>query len=160
MSGSRLPRLGPRGEGWFALQLLLFAAVAAAGSVHVPLPRPITIATDASGVVLIALGGLLAFRGVLDLRENLTVFPRPVEHVRLVDTGAYRLVRHPIYGGLIVAAVGWALVTASPPASAAAVLLAGFFELKSRREEAWLAERLAGYEAYRRRTRRLVPWLH
>jgi len=40
------------------------------------------------------------------------------------------------------------------------VVLAVFADLKSRREEAWLAEQFAGYAAYRQRTRRLVPLLY
>jgi protein-S-isoprenylcysteine O-methyltransferase Ste14 len=38
--------------------------------------------------------------------------------------------------------------------------LGAYLELKSRREERWLAERYPGYEAYRRRTRwKFVPGL-
>lgn len=156
----RLPALGPRGEGWFLAQLVLFAAVAGGGLVRMAPPEPVGAALAVVGVVLIAGGGLLAVRGVIDLGGNLTVFPRPVADATLVETGAYRLVRHPIYGGLICGAAGWALVTSSLASGAAAVLLAAFFELKSRREEAWLADEVPGYEAYRRRTRRLLPWIH
>ncbi len=156
----RLPELGPRGEGWFLAQLVLFAAVAGGGLVRLATPEPVGIAFAGVGVLLIAGGGLLAIRGVLDLGGNLTVFPKPVAHASLVDTGAYGLVRHPIYGGLICGAAGWALVTSSAVAGVAAAVLAAFFELKSRREEAWLIEEVPGYEAYRRRTRRLLPWIH
>ena len=114
----------------------------------------------AAGTVLVPLGGLLALRGVIDLRENLTVFPKPLAGVRLVDTGAYRLVRHPIYGGLILGAFGWGLVTASVLALCAAAALAIFFRLKAEREEIWLADAVDGYDAYRRRTRRFIPWLY
>jgi hypothetical protein len=66
-----------------------------------------------------------------------------------------------IFGvGLVTAALGWSLVMASPLALAGAVVLGVFFDLKSRREETWLAEQFAGYAAYRRRTRRLIPWLY
>ena len=41
----------------------------------------------------------------------------------------------------------------------AGVLLV-FFDLKSRREEVWLAEQFTDYEAYRSRTRKLVPWVY
>lgn len=160
MTGRRLPALGPRGEGWFAVQLVLFALIAAAGlfgPAWQGLPRIVAAIT---GTLLVGGGGVLATRGVLDLRESLSVFPRPIEGARLVDTGAYALVRHPIYGGLIVAAAGWGLVSASPLALAGAALLAIFFDLKSRREEAWLADELPGYERYRHRTRRLLPWLY
>jgi protein-S-isoprenylcysteine O-methyltransferase Ste14 len=103
---------------------------------------------------------MLALRGVIDLRENLTVFPRPLSGARLVETGSYRLARHPIYGGLILGALGWALVTASLVALGAAVILALFFRLKSGREEIWLADQFDGYDEYRARTRRFVPWLY
>jgi protein-S-isoprenylcysteine O-methyltransferase Ste14 len=57
-------------------------------------------------------------------------------------------------------AAGWGLATASLPALAGAVLLLGFFDLKSRREELWLAEQYEGYAAYRGRTRRMLPWIY
>jgi protein-S-isoprenylcysteine O-methyltransferase Ste14 len=67
------------------------------------------------------------------------------------------VVRHPIYGAGIVLALGWSLAT-SPLALLATVVLALFFELKSRREEAWLEERHPGYDAYRNRVRwRFIP---
>jgi protein-S-isoprenylcysteine O-methyltransferase Ste14 len=114
----------------------------------------------AAGAVLIAMGGLLAARGVLDLRENLTPYPRPLPGAQLVESGAYGLVRHPIYGGLILGALGWGLATASPLALGGALVLLAFFDLKSRREEIWLAEQFADYGSYRARTRRLLPWLY
>lgn len=160
MAGQRLPALGPRGEGWFALQLVLFALIAAAGLVGPAWYGPPRIVAAVVGALFLVGGGALATRGVLDLRENLTVFPRPIEGARLVDTGAYALVRHPIYGGIVAGAIGWGVAAASLPALAGAALLAIFFDLKSRREEAWLAEELPGYERYRRRTRRLLPWLY
>ena len=46
------------------------------------------------------------------------------------------------------------------PIIALAVVLLGFFDLKSRREERWLEERFPEYPAYRAQTRRLVPWLY
>ena len=160
MDWRRLPDLGPRGEGWVAAQIVLFVVIAAAGAagpVWSGVPRATGIAT---GIVLIGLGGLLAVRGVLDLRENLTPFPKPMDGAQLVEGGAYRLVRHPIYGGLVIASVGWGLATASLPALLGTVVLAAFFDLKSRREELWLGDRYPGYPAYRSRTRRLIPWVY
>ena len=159
-TGRRLPDLGPRGEGWFLIQVLVLGAVAMAGLLGPAwsgLPR---VLAAIAGTFLIGAGGLLAVRGVLDLGVNLTVLPKPREDAPLVDTGAYRLVRHPIYGGLILGGFGWGLVTASPFAIAGAAVLALFFDLKSRREEAWLVAQFDGYQAYRRRTPRLLPWLY
>lgn len=168
MSG--LPSLGPRGEGWVAIQGVLLVAEAAAGvaalagvaggSGGVAWDGAARLAAIVVGLVLIALGGLLALRGVLDLEDALTALPHPRDGASLVDTGAYRLVRHPIYGGIVVGALGWGLATASPLAIAGAPVLLGFFTLKSGREEAWLQARYPGYAAYRARTRRMLPLIY
>jgi protein-S-isoprenylcysteine O-methyltransferase Ste14 len=156
----RLPDLGRRGEGWFVLQLVLFGAIAACGAAGPGWGGWPRLVSTAVGVFLICSGGMLALRGVVDLRENLTPFPRPLTGAHLVDSGAYRLVRHPIYGGLILGATGWGLLTASPLALLGALALAVFFDLKSRREEIWLAEASEDYGTYRARTKRLLPWLY
>jgi len=156
---TRLPTLGPRGEGWVAIQGLLLAIAVAAGFLGPSWDGAIRVATSTVGVTLIVGGLALAIRGMRDLRDALTPLPYPRADAELVETGVYRLVRHPIYGGLVLAAVGWGLLTASAAAIAAAVALWGFFELKSRREETWLEGRFTGYAAYRSRTRRLIPWI-
>jgi protein-S-isoprenylcysteine O-methyltransferase Ste14 len=142
-----------------AIQGILLVAIAAAGVLGPAWTGGIRVATSVGGALLIVSGLTLAVLGTRDLQGALTPFPHPRADADLVETGVYRLVRHPIYGGLVVAAVGWSLLTASPAALAGAVLLLGFFELKSRREEAWLEGRFPGYAMYRARTRRLIPWI-
>lgn len=83
------------------------------------------------------------------------------EDHRIVDTGPYGLVRHPIYSGIL--AMGWALALdkATPAAIAGAVALCAGYWLKARMEEGFLRAELgaAAYDAYRRRTPMLVPFL-
>ena len=156
---THLPSLGPRGEGWVLLQGVLLVGVVAAGwSLGPDWFGPLRLAGVVVGIVLITGGSVLAFRGVVDLGGALTPLPRPRDGAELVETGAYAVVRHPIYGGLILAASGWAIVQASVVAIALAVVLAAFFRVKSAREEAWLQQRFPDYAAYRARTRRLIPW--
>jgi protein-S-isoprenylcysteine O-methyltransferase Ste14 len=114
----------------------------------------------AAGVALAVAAVALIGRGFRDLGRNLTATPRPREGSELVDTGIYARVRHPIYGGLVIGALGWSLMQASLLALPFVVALAIVLDLKSRREEAWLRERFAGYEAYTARTRRMIPWLY
>ena len=157
---TQLPTLGPRGEGWVLIQGFLLVAIAAAGSTGPAWAGDLRVATSVVGLFLIMAGAILGGRGVTDLGKNLTPLPRPRAGARLIETGAYRLVRHPIYGGLIVGSAGWGLVTAAPLALAFAAVLFGFFDLKSRREEAWLVERFPAYAAYRARTKRFIPWAY
>ena len=157
----RLPDLGPRGEGWVLVQGILFVLVAASGTLPPAWGGPARIATGALGLVLIACGAVLAVAGARDLDRggSFTDVPRPRAAGRLVDTGVYGLVRHPIYGGIVLAAVGWGLACASPASLFFSAVLLGFFFLKSTREEAWLAERFPDYPAYRTRTRRFIPYV-
>jgi protein-S-isoprenylcysteine O-methyltransferase Ste14 len=160
MRATRLPDLGSQGQGWFLIQMVLFVAIALAGKAGPAWGGPPEAVGIALGGILIAGGGLLAVRGLLDLRESLTPFPKPTPGAHLVQAGAYGLVRHPIYGGLILGAAGWGVATASPLALVGAFTLAVFFDLKSRREEIWLAEKFGAYDAYRARTRKLLPWVY
>jgi protein-S-isoprenylcysteine O-methyltransferase Ste14 len=157
---SRLPALGPRGEGWVAIQLVLFALLAVAGSMGPAWGEPWLTLGRAVGAVHVGAGVILAALGLVGLRENLTAVPRPVAGGRLIAHGVYGVVRHPIYAGIILAGVGWGLVTASPAALAVAAGIGVFFDLKSRREEAWLLEAYPTYDEYRRRVRKLLPFLY
>lgn len=158
---SRLPSLGPRGEGWVAIQVVLLVAVVAGGVWYGPdWSGPLRFVGILAGIAGIAAGCILVVRGSFDLRAALTPLPHPRDDAQLVESGVYALARHPIYGGLILAALGWSWVQASLPALVGAVVLAGFFALKSSREEAWLVERYPGYPAYRTRTRRFIPWIY
>ena len=160
VSPSRLPDLGPRGEGWVAIQVVLFGLLALAGTVGPAWGDPWLIAGRIAGAILVGAGLGIVALGLIGLRESLAAVPRPVEGGRLIDTGVYGLVRHPIYTGIITAAVGFGLATASLPALFIALVLLAFFDLKARREEAWLLAAYPGYETYRRRVRKLLPLVY
>lgn len=149
--------MGKRGEGWFVLQMVLFAVILVA-----PRVPPVSLPTWARGLglVILGVGGLLGTWGMIALGRNLTPFPKPIEGGSLVTEGPYRFVRHPIYAGLIFGTLGWALFRSNLLGVVLAVALFAFFDLKSRREERWLVESYAGYEAYRGQVRKLIPFLY
>jgi protein-S-isoprenylcysteine O-methyltransferase Ste14 len=84
---------------------------------------------------------------------------RKVGH-SVVQSGPYRLVRHPIYTGLIAAAVAQGVLISKLANLVGALLLAVGFWLKARLEERFLSQELgaAAYAEYRRRTPMLVPF--
>jgi protein-S-isoprenylcysteine O-methyltransferase Ste14 len=155
-----LPDLGRRGEGWVVLQGVLFVAIVGAGSVGPLWNGPARMGGAIAGAVLITVGVGLLTAGILGLRRQLTAYPRPVLGGRLIEGGAFGLIRRPMYGGAVIAALGWSFAMASPFALLGALALLVFFDLMSRREEAWLGEQFAGYATYRRQTRRLIPGLY
>jgi len=102
----------------------------------------------------------LAYLGIRDLDRSISPMPRPTETSVLIQDGIYRRLRHPIYAGLILVALGWSLLMASLAALVLALLLAVILDLKARREEVWLRERYPGYAAYATHTKRFVPGIY
>jgi len=153
---------GARGEWYFVAQLVLFALILLA-----PLapgqpawPSAVSLAARGLGLLLGLAGFALAAAGLVGLGRNLSPLPHPKEDAVLVEGGVFGLVRHPIYGGLIIGALAWGLLTNSLLALALAVVLLLFFEVKSRREERQLLARFPGYAGYRRRVRKFFPFVY
>ena len=82
------------------------------------------------------------------------------DHHTVVQTGPYRLVRHPIYTGLIVAAFALAIQLGMAANLIGALLMTFGFWLKARLEERFLSQELGveAYARYRRRTPMLIPF--
>lgn len=154
---------GRRGEWYVVGQVVLIALVFAgprrwSGWPPSPLPFPATRLWF--GLLLILLGGALFVAGVLRLGSNLTPLPYPRDDGMLVREGAYGLVRHPLYGGGLIAALGWAAVTGSVPVLVYAAALFVLLDVKARREEEWLAGKYPAYRQYRRSVRKLIPFVY
>jgi protein-S-isoprenylcysteine O-methyltransferase Ste14 len=137
------------------LQFALMAVIAAGWL----LPgRPDSPVLHAVGVTLAALGLLLFAWAYRTLGRSFTPFPVPRPDGELVDTGPFRLVRHPTYGGglLLFAGVSLSLGLLGLVGTAA---LAVLWWRKSELEERVLTARFPGYADYRRRVRRrFLPW--
>jgi protein-S-isoprenylcysteine O-methyltransferase Ste14 len=165
VSSTRIPALGPRGEGWVALQVVLLIVIGFAGGLgpHLPIAD-----SDAVGPLRVlgyglVIGGLLLVVWSVTLLRRaraMTVMPRPVFGGALVESGPYRWIRHPVYAGLVIAEVGATLLWLAWLALIATIALAVVLDLKRRREEAWLLDRYPGYAAYRSRTKALVPLVY
>lgn len=151
-----------RGEVYVVVQLVLFTLVAT-GPLQASWPLvPAVLREPAlwTGGLFIVLGVTLAVVSVIVLGRNLSPLPHPKTGASLVKSGPYRLVRHPIYTGLILAAVGWALFTNTLLTFGYALALVALFDVKSRREERQLQKQFSEYAAYQGRTKRLIPFIY
>ena len=79
---------------------------------------------------------------------------------RIVDSGPYGIVRHPIYTGIFVALAATAAARGTPFSLLGLALMIAGFTIKARLEERFLREELgpADYDAYARRVPMLVPF--
>jgi protein-S-isoprenylcysteine O-methyltransferase Ste14 len=154
---------GARGEWFVVAQLVLMALVffgprtIGGEPVHA---FPFPYACSVVGSVLMIGGGVLLVSGLVHMRHGLTPLPYPKEGAGLVETGPFAVVRHPMYSGGFLLALGWALCVQSWLTLGYVAALLVLLDVKSRREEGWLAKRFPTYTDYQRRVRRLIPFVY
>ena len=112
------------------------------------------------GYGIFILGTVIALIAAINLGKNLTPLPKPKDNAELVQAGLYRWVRHPIYFGVIVLSLGWGLIQQSTLVWLYVLIIAIFFDIKSRKEERWLVARFSTYGDYQGRVRKLIPWIY
>ena len=113
------------------------------------------------GLLLYAGGNAVALVAVRTLGKQYSGYVTIQDDHQLVQTGIYALIRHPIYLRALLVAVGWPLIFRSWLVFLLVPLLTLFVAVRIRQEEKLLAEHFgAEFEAYRRRTCRLVPYLY
>ena len=115
----------------------------------------------AFSAVCLSVGVGCFYRSHVDLGRNWSVTLEIREGHTLVTRGLYRFVRHPMYSSLLLYSLGHAAAlpnwVAGPPLLVSFVLL---FLLRVGPEERLMLEEFGPeYEAYRARTKRLVPGL-
>ncbi len=105
-------------------------------------------------IILVALATYFWVNGSL-----VKVSPEPDAQAELVVVGIYGYIRHPIYSGVMLAAVGAALAHGHWAVVIVALSLCLFFTYKSFFEERWLMRVYSNYHAYRQRAGRFLPKL-
>lgn len=151
-----------RGGGWVVAQLpLLVLAYVVPVRYGRALPLEQLDLPGGLGVALMVAGVLQSAVAMLTLGRGLTPYPRPREGAALRTEGAYAIVRHPIYGGILFLSIGWSLFQHSLPGLGMAALLLLFFDRKAAVEERWLMQKFPEeYALYRQRVRKLIPGIY
>ena len=147
------PERADRGETWVVVQSILFVLVATSPFTGVYWPDAVAGTLAIAGFVVLGAGLMLLALGAVALGRSMTPFPRPSDRGRLVQTGVYGAVRHPVYGAVLLICVGASLIE-SPLGLVPTAMLVGLFDLKARFEERLMGERYPAYARYRART----PW--
>lgn len=145
-------------------RVLTLAAVVMVLASYWPLPEavlwttPEAIRWAMATLVMIGLGFTWAAR--LHLGPLWSSTSAPTEDHRIVDTGPYGIVRHPVYAGLLLAVFATAIERGRLEALAGALVLIAAISLRAKLEERLLRRDLgdAAYAGYRRRVPMLVPF--
>lgn len=114
---------------------------------------------QALGLALLGAGFVVTIVAQLQMGASWRIGVDPAERTALVTHGVFRLVRNPIFTGMLLAAWGLVLVVPSPVALAGAVLTLLGLELHVRRAEEPYLLRTHGdaYRGYARRVGRFIP---
>ncbi len=154
MKTTRLLKLAKQDYIFVGLQFLLFAAFCFEGFfdlIAVPaLPKNTALFLAGFGCIFIVIT-------LLQLGGRISPFPSPKSKAVLVQNGMFKVVRHPIYTGVMLFCFGCAIYLGSLYKVVITVLLFMLFCKKSAYEEQKLEEKFADYKLYKKRTGRFFP---
>jgi protein-S-isoprenylcysteine O-methyltransferase Ste14 len=141
-----------RGGRWVLAQFILMVLALVAAAIPPGWPEAAEAPFAGLGAVVALLGVILAAWAWRALDRAATAFPHPRPGGRLVESGAYAYVRHPIDAGGLLFFTGLALAT-SPVVLGPLAALAILWRNKAAFEEELLLDRYPEYADYRRRVR-------
>jgi protein-S-isoprenylcysteine O-methyltransferase Ste14 len=149
-----------RGELYVLVQAILLIALFFGPKDVFGLPDKLNQTLWWIGQILFYSGIVIAIWAAILLGPNLTPLPKPKPSGQLIQTGLYKLVRHPIYFGVILVSFGWAGIEQTIYTLVLAFILLIFFDLKSRQEERWLTQKFSEYAEYKMTTKKLIPFVY
>jgi protein-S-isoprenylcysteine O-methyltransferase Ste14 len=111
-------------------------------------------------VILITSGIAIGLWAILTMRfGNFTVNPIPKDEAKLVTSGPYGFIRHPMYAAVLIAMLGIAINISSWLGFGIWIVLLIDLLIKIRFEEKLLLGKFSEYEEYMKRTKRIFPWI-
>ena len=101
------------------------------------------------GYLIIIISFIIMLVAIKDLGRNLSPFPRPKNNSKLVTTGIYRLMRHPMYYSLILISIGVFITKLTIYYLFLSISLGLIIKFKIALEEQFLKNKFANYLLYK-----------
>ena len=100
------------------------------------------------GLAISILGLFIIIKAFIDLGENLTPLPYPMNESSLIKSNSYQSVRHPIYKGLLLISLGIFILSLSLIHLSLLISLAYILRIKAIKEEEILKIKFPEYKIY------------
>jgi protein-S-isoprenylcysteine O-methyltransferase Ste14 len=141
--------------------LVAVPALYAATGFPKSLDRPFIPAIAWLGLITLCAGLWLFFRSHADLGRNWSISLEIREQHALVQSGVYRLIRHPMYSSFFLLALAQLLLFPNWFAGSAGLLGVGsLYAFRVRQEERMMRDSFGNeYLGYSAKTKRLIPWV-
>lgn len=112
------------------------------------------------GLLISIFGAIVACTSRYLLGKNWSLSVQRKEEHQLIKDGIYKIIRHPIYTGLLLLFIGNAIIVGDYRAILAVLIVFISFYLKLRKEEQLLTETFGlKYIEYKKQTKALIPYL-
>ena len=100
------------------------------------------------GFIIIIIASIIMLLAIKDLGNNLSPFPKPIVNGKLITSGIYRFIRHPMYYSLILISFGFFLTKLSFYHLGLTISLALIIKFKIILEEKYLNKKFKNYFLY------------
>lgn len=146
--------------GTMTLFLIVFygVVVSRVGVIHFDQFSRFEYAFEGIGALMILSGCAANIAGRFNLGANWGNQVRIYEAHELVETGLYRIVRHPLYASIILMFLGACLIYQTFAGLVLVLIIfIPFMTYRAKQEEKLLSERFEGYKDYMEKTGRFFP---
>ena len=108
------------------------------------------------GLAFSILGIFIVINAFIDLGQNLTPLPHPINESTLIINNSYKSVRHPIYKGLLFISVGICIFSLSLIHLSLLIFLTYILKIKALKEERILKIKFPEYKEYIKRVPAII----
>jgi len=139
--------------------VLLFLIISSALIEHTHHERRYSETVNIISIVLIVTGLITAALTLIEFKQYMTPNPVPLDNAHLRTGGIYSFVRHPMYLSVILLILGGTLYLGAYLTLVLDLIAVIFLVFKISFEEKMLAAKYTAYDDYKKKTKKLIPFI-